>query len=167
MNSMKIKTLFILPLFLLMQIDCKTACCITSTMNLAISNCTYSGNDAIKQKKKIRRLISKIRNDKYSYYDMSKANPQSSHFSGTLIKELKGIQYARQIEKIINPNFNSCATITKNGYFFCLTQEDLIVIQGLYENWFTNCYATDIDRITETSALDGSVYKWECPCNTL
>ena len=94
---------------------------------------------------------------------MSKANPQSSHFSGTLLKELKGIQYARQIEKIINPNFNSYATITKNGYFFCLTQEDLIVIQGLYENWFTNCYATEIDSIIGTSALDDSVYKWECP----
>ena len=160
---MKIKTLFIFSFLLLVQIDCKTACCVTSPIHIVVSNHTCSGNDAINQKKKIRRLISKISNGRYSYYDMSKANPKSSYFSGTLIKELKGVQYARQIEKIINPNFNSYATITKNGYYFSLTKEDLIVIQGLYENWFTKCCATEIDRITETSALEGSIYKWECP----
>lgn len=120
-------------------------------------------NDTIKQKKKIRRLISKISNDRYSYYDMSKANPISSYFSGTLIKELKGIQYAREIEKIVNPFFNYNSTITKNGSFFSLTKEDLEVIQRLYENWFTSYHAIKINSIIGASALDGSVYKWESP----
>lgn len=160
--STKIKTLFISSFLLLMQVGSKTTCCVTSPMHQNVINYTCSGNDTIKQKKKIQRLISKISNNQYSYYDMSKANPSSSYFSGTLIKELKGIRYARQIEKVINPNFNSYATITKNGRFFCLTKEDLIVIQGLYENWFTNCYTKEMDGITK-SALDGSIYKWDCP----
>lgn len=120
-------------------------------------------NDTIKHKKKIRRFISKISNGQYSYYDMSKANPHSSYFSDTVTKELKGIYYARKIEKTVNPFFNTNATITKNGCFFSLTKEDLIVIQGLYENWFTSYYAIKIKSIAGASALDGSVYKWECP----
>lgn len=135
----------------------------SSSMAPSPIKCICFDNDTLNQQKKIRKFISKISNGHYSYYDLQKANPRSSYFSGTLIKELKGIQYARQIEIILNPQFNPYATITKNGYFFQLTKEDLLVIQGLYENWFSTYYATDNNRITETSALDDSIYKWECP----
>ena len=164
MISMKISTNIIILLFMLWaQTDWNMIYGNSSSMAPSPIKCICFDNDTLNQQKKIRKFISKISNGHYSYYDLQKANPRSSYFSGTLIKELKGIQYARQIEIILNPQFNPYATITKNGYFFQLTKEDLLVIQGLYENWFSTYYATDNNRITETSALDDSIYKWECP----
>lgn len=119
--------------------------------------CNYNPNI-----KKYIKLISKINNAKYVYYDMSKANPRSSCNPSTLYKEFKGIDCARQIEKLVNQNFNEYSTITKNGCFFCLTKDDLKIIQGLYENWFALYLARNEESFV-SNALDGSIYHWETP----
>lgn len=131
---------------------------LTTTSNYTF-HCYGNYNPNIK---KYIKLISKINNAKYVYYDMLKANPRSSYIPSTLYKEFKGIDYARQVEKLANQNFNEYATITKNGRFFCLTKDDLKIIQGLYENWFALYLARNEEPFV-SSALDGSIYRWETP----
>lgn len=160
---MKTRSYFTLLLMLIMQLNWAEVYYNPFFQDVCVTNGICFNNDSIKKKEKIRKLISKINNNRYSYYDILKADPMLSYIKDTQYKELKGIRYARQIEKIIDSNFNTYATITKNGYFFCLTKEDLYVIQTLYWNWFTNYYAMENKKDTGTSALDGSIYKWECP----
>ncbi len=109
---MKTRSYFTLLLMLIMQLNWAEVYCNPFFQDVCVTNGICFNNDSIKKKEKIRKLISKINNNRYSYYDILKADPMLSYIKDTQYKELKGIRYARQIEKIIDSNFNTYATIT-------------------------------------------------------
>ena len=85
-------------------------------------------------------------------------DPYSSYIPSVLIGEC----VVKYIEKIVNPEF-AFERITKNGKYYSLTIDDMIIIKELYEKWWKKAKESQQYPISGR-ALDGTIFKWEhCP----
>ena len=105
---------------------------------------------------KIPELISKIDSNHFSS-TCCPVNFYDSYIPSVYIGEY----FAKEIEVIVHPKFNIFTTIVKKGHKHSITLEDMIIIKGLYNEWWEHKkYNPNYHR----SALKGSKYKWKrCP----
>ena len=92
---------------------------------------------------------------KFSPKDTNFKNTASSNIPSVYVGEI-AVKY---IEKIVDSKFDG-DRITKNGKYYALTLEDMVIIKGLYEVWWKR---KKNDPNYYDSALDSSIYQW-APC---
>ena len=152
------KKLFLISSFLFLAISLKAQSISGGINDLyvkkIIGNRLIYWKFAPKDTNLIPSLIQMIDTDKFEASSCFK-NTASSNIPSVYVGEI-AVKY---IEKIVDSKFDG-DRITKNGKYYALTLEDMVIIKGLYEVWWKR---KKNDPNYYDSALDSSIYQW-APC---